>query len=145
MLSPSEHLWRFISTEFSWTQERPALCHRAPTLSRRKWGELKPSPSPPSAGALQSFAERAGRQHSHHVSLVLDRAAEILAGLGRLGGELGGALDRGVVWPVALEGCLRPRGLDGCEADAGEADPCLIADAVGAQRQLRRHRRCGEV
>jgi len=40
MLSPSEHLWRFIPTEFSWTQERQALCHRAPTLSRRKWGEL---------------------------------------------------------------------------------------------------------
>jgi len=23
MLSPSEHLWRFIPTEFSWTQEGP--------------------------------------------------------------------------------------------------------------------------
>src|SRR5439155_13702297 len=73
MLSPSEHLWRFIPTEFSWTQERQALCHRAPTLSRRKWGELKPSPSPPCAGALQGFAECAGRQHSHQVPLVLDR------------------------------------------------------------------------
>ena len=29
--------------------------------------------------------------------LVLDRPAEILAGLGRLGGKLGGALDRCVV------------------------------------------------
>src|SRR5256712_7465408 len=43
MLSPSEHLWRFIPTEFSWTQERVALCHRAPTLSRWKLGESKPS------------------------------------------------------------------------------------------------------
>src|SRR5712691_2529955 len=145
MLSPSEHLWRFISTEFSWTQERPALCHRAPTLSRRKWGELKPSPSPPSAGALQGFAERAGRQHSDHVPLVLDRPAEILAGLGRLGGELGGVLDRGVIRPVALQGCFRPRGLDGCEADAGEADPDLVAGAAGAERELHGYRGRGEV
>src|SRR5712691_6319946 len=92
-------------------------------------GELKPSPSPPSAGALQGFAERAGRQHSDQVPLVLDRPAQILAGLGRLGGELGGALDGGVVRSGALEGCLRPRGLDGCEADAGEADPDLVAGA----------------
>src|SRR5213594_291333 len=101
--------------------------------------------SPPFAGALQGFAERAGRQHSDHVPLVLDRPAEILAGLGRLCAELGGALDGGVVWPVALEGCLRPRGLDGSETDAGEADPDLVAGAAGAERELRRHGDCGEV
>src|SRR5216117_4067764 len=66
--------------------------------------------SPPFAGALQGFAERAGRQHSDHVPLVLDRPAEILAGLGRLCAELGGTLDGGVVRPGAREGCLRPRG-----------------------------------
>src|SRR2546429_3345285 len=36
------------------------------------------------------ISERAGRQHSDHVPLVLDRPAEILAGLGRLCAELGG-------------------------------------------------------
>src|SRR5205823_5831998 len=50
-----------------------------------------------------------------------------------------------VVWPVALEGCLRPRGLDGSETDAGEADPDLVAGATGAERELRRHGDCGEV
>src|SRR5881628_2679021 len=101
--------------------------------------------SPLFAGALQGFAERAGRQHSDHVPLVLDRAAEILAGLGRLCAELGGALDRGVVWPGALEGCLRPRGLDGSETDAGEADPDLVAGAAGAERELHGYRGRGEV
>src|SRR5712692_631868 len=123
----------------------PHYATAPPTLSRRKWGELKPLPSPPSAGALQGFAERAGRQHSDHVPLVLDRPAEILAGLGRLGAELGGALDGGVVWPGGLEGCLRPRGLDGCEADAGEADPDLVAGAAGADRELHGYRGRGEV
>src|SRR3989441_9549156 len=103
------------------------------------------SPSSPCAGALQGFAECAGRQHSHQVPLVLDRPAEILAGLGRLGGELGGALDRGVVRPGAREGCLRPRGLDGCEADAGEADADLVAGATGGERELHGYGGRGEV
>ena len=43
VLSPSQDLWRFIPTESSRTHERVKLCHRAPTLSRWKLGELKPS------------------------------------------------------------------------------------------------------
>src|SRR5207245_10269520 len=57
----------------------------------------------------------------------------------------GGTLDGGVVRPGALEGCLRPRGLDGSETDAGEADPDLVAGAAGGERELHGYRGRGEV
>src|SRR5512145_3050289 len=56
-----------------------------------------------SAGALDRLPKRAGRQDPHHVLLVFGGAAEIGFGPGRVGGELRGLLERGVVGPLALE------------------------------------------
>src|SRR5262245_6508984 len=88
-----------------------------------------------SLSALDGPPQSAGRQHAHEISLVLHGAAQVFGGLGRLGGKLGGALDRRLVGRLALECRLRLRRLDGREAHVGEADAHLIASAVRAERE----------
>src|SRR5262245_42026965 len=66
--------------------------------------------------ALDRLAEGAARQDSHQVLLVFDGAAQVCGGLGGLGRELGGLLDRCVVQPLALERRLRLLGPDGHRA-----------------------------
>src|SRR5262249_30194132 len=53
--------------------------------------------SPPGAGALDGSPDRAHREHAHHVLLVLDRPAQVRGGLGRVGSQLRGPADRGLV------------------------------------------------
>src|SRR5215510_14111370 len=56
-----------------------------------------------SAGALDRLPQRAGRQDPDDVLLVFDRAAQIGLGPGRVGGQLRGLLDRGLVRPLTPE------------------------------------------
>src|SRR5881396_1668557 len=85
---------------------------------------------PPSVGALGRLAERARRQDSHQVFLVLDGAAQILRRLRRRGGEPRGLGDRGVVQPLAAQGGLRLLRLDRREPDVGQPDTGLLARAI---------------
>src|SRR6266849_10132791 len=77
--------------------------------------------SAPLLRALDRPPQRAAGQHSHEVLLVLDGAAQVLAGLGRFRRQLRHLLDRRVVGPLALERGLGLRGLDGYGAHVGEA------------------------
>src|SRR4029434_7718802 len=95
--------------------------------------------------ALDRLAKRAGRQHPHEVLLVFHGAAKVGGGFGRRGGELGGALDRRLVWILALQRGLRLRGLDGGQPDIREPDADFFAPAAAVERELRRHRGRGEI
>src|SRR4026208_1671467 len=59
--------------------------------------------------ALDRLAERPGGPDPHPILPVRDRSSQVLLGLCGLRGELGRALDGGLVGPLAHERGLRPR------------------------------------
>src|SRR5262249_52682480 len=97
------------------------------------WTSIRSSPP---AGAFQRRSKRPPRQNPHQVPLVLRGPAQIVGRLGRRGGELGGAPDRGLVHPLSSQRILGALGLDRRRPDAREADPGASAGPVRAERQL---------
>src|SRR6266852_3835435 len=94
----------------------------------------------PAPGALDCLAECAGCEYPHEILLVLDGTAQVRGGFRRLGGELGGPLDRGFVRRLSFQGSLCLRGLDRRQADVGRPDADVLTRTVRPERHLRCHR-----